>query len=316
MKKSKQNKRRMQAENRFQMNKSSSSSSSSTCSSSSSSSMSTELEEKATTPPNSSNCSTTTTATAATVAKSDSIHLSNNNNSSQPAKTKRHSLHMKHIPKWNVTSTVEWLKHIGYEDCGVHFREHRINGRALLMLGEEDLKEIIKHNVGQRKNLYHLIRLLQIKYNRYMNKLNSSFFSNNSADEEEENNVYDTDGNENENEQAESHRLNEKDSIKSESKKVNGFVKCDQSKQISYENDEINENLKHNNSIQNHLISESRRELKEEDDSYSDDSDRLNNLDECNDEHLSNYLKKYIISWELRIKVWECLALNFYINRL
>jgi hypothetical protein len=103
------------------------------------------------------------------------------------------NLDIKHISKWNVDTTIKWLKTTGYDSCEQSFREHKINGRALLMLDEEDLKEVIKHNVGQRKNLYHLIKVLQITYNRYCNNLSSasSFFSNsssrNSTDDEDEN---------------------------------------------------------------------------------------------------------------------------------
>jgi hypothetical protein len=91
----------------------------------------------------------------------------------------------KNLSKWSVEATVKWLKSIDYEDCGDYFIKHKINGRALLMLNEDDLKEVIKHNVGQRKNLYHLIRVMQIRYNRYMNNAQSNMFS--SSDEEDEN---------------------------------------------------------------------------------------------------------------------------------
>lgn len=92
---------------------------------------------------------------------------------------------VKHISKWNIEATVQWLASIGYEDCGQYFKEHHINGIALLMLDENDLKEVIKHNVGQRKNLYHEIRLKQVQYNRYMNKKSSDSFFNSNTDDED-----------------------------------------------------------------------------------------------------------------------------------
>ena len=92
---------------------------------------------------------------------------------------------LKTISKWNIDSTVAWLKSVGYEDCESNFRSHGINGRALLMLDEHDLKEIIKNNVGQRKNLYHLIRMLQISFNRSMNKSSKNFFVKSEDDEED-----------------------------------------------------------------------------------------------------------------------------------
>lgn len=83
---------------------------------------------------------------------------------------------VKSIKKWSVETTLDWLINIGYSDCTKYFKEHKINGRALLMLNEDDLKEVIKHNVGQRKNLYHIVKQLQIQYN----KTTSSFFESDS----------------------------------------------------------------------------------------------------------------------------------------
>ena len=102
-------------------------------------------------------------------------------------KTKSHDQYdVKTLSKWDVIKTTKWLSSIGYSDCIKCFQEHNINGRALLMLDENDMKEVIKHNVGQRKNVYHIIRIMQIRYNRYMNKKNSrNFFT--SASEEDDN---------------------------------------------------------------------------------------------------------------------------------
>ena len=60
----------------------------------------------------------------------------------------------------SVDTAIRWLKLKGYGECETYFREHQINGRALLMLDESDVKEVIKHNVGHRKNIFHLIRVI------------------------------------------------------------------------------------------------------------------------------------------------------------
>lgn len=169
--------------------------------------------------------STSSSTSSSSISTSKAKHITNsssthNQNNYEKENISQHinntnleeikQLEMKYISKWNVEATVEWLKHIGYEDCGVHFREHRINGRALLMLSEDDLKEIIKHNVGQRKNLYHLVRLLQIKYNRYMNKIKSNSFFSNDDDEDED-----------EGEECDDAQIHSNESIKLDS---NGFI--------------------------------------------------------------------------------------------
>jgi hypothetical protein len=196
-------------------------------------------------------------STSSSSSSSSSLLSSGNNPNIAKNKTKMKTIEMKYISKWNIESTIEWLKQIGYEDCGKHFREHRINGRALLMLSEDDLKEIIKHNVGQRKNLYHLIRLLQIKYNRFMNKMNSSFFSNDDDDEDIENN-YEEEEEEIDNiEEQEFENLKE---IKNNQHQSSQYSRKNNNKNvISYENKQEN---KQNNSIHSHFINE-------------DDSDQL-----------------------------------------
>ncbi len=196
-----------------------------------------------------------------TSSSSSSLSSGNNNNNPNIGKnkTKMKTIEMKYISKWNIESTIEWLKQIGYEDCGKHFREHRINGRALLMLSEDDLKEIIKHNVGQRKNLYHLIRLLQIKYNRFINKMNSSFFSNDDDDDEEDENNYEEEENNNIEEQ-EFENLKEIKNNQHQSSQYSRKNNNNNNKNvISYENKQEN---KQNNSMHSHFINE-------------DDSDQL-----------------------------------------
>ena len=66
----------------------------------------------------------------------------NNANSSGSGKA---LLDIKNVTKWNVETTIGWLQQQQsgeYADCESAFREHKINGRALLMLDEHDLKEV------------------------------------------------------------------------------------------------------------------------------------------------------------------------------
>ena len=103
------------------------------------------------------------------ISKKKAPSSPNINTSSHETLSKSEVIDFNSISSWSTESTVKWLKYISYGECENNFTEHNINGRALLMLNEEDLKEIIKNNVGKRKNLYHLIKILQIRYNRYMN---------------------------------------------------------------------------------------------------------------------------------------------------
>jgi hypothetical protein len=90
---------------------------------------------------------------------------------------------LNNVSKWSIESTGVWLNSIGYGDCEKYFIDHSINGRALILMEENDLKEIIKNNVGKRKNLYHLIKVLQIRYARYMNESKTNIFSTSDEDD-------------------------------------------------------------------------------------------------------------------------------------
>ena len=110
---------------------------------------------------------------------------SSSSNSSVP-KSIQLNADIRQIADWSIKTTLKWLKTIGYEACSANFQEHRINGRALLMLNEDDLKEIIKFNVGMRKNLFHLICTLQMKHGKYLNKSESKKFFHDSTEEEDD----------------------------------------------------------------------------------------------------------------------------------
>lgn len=91
---------------------------------------------------------------------------------------------IKNLTKWDIGQTVKWLRRAGFGDCERYFVEHKINGRALLMLDEDDLKEVVRDNVGQRKNLYHLIKTMQVRYRNYVH---SSSFEDEHQDKEKNN---------------------------------------------------------------------------------------------------------------------------------
>lgn len=176
-------------------------------------------------------------------------------------------LNVKNVAKWDVDATCQWLTSIGYHDCDAYFKEHRINGIALLMLDEDDMKEVIKHNVGQRKNLYHMIRLMQIRYNRYINKSKSaSFFSNNSDDDDDGDNISESSRNESENDD-EDYLDSEDFLIKEPEKLKKNYLISEKSGNTSYD-ENFNEKIKcktnklmKNGSIHHHLINEANREL-------------------------------------------------------
>ncbi len=73
-------------------------------------------------------------------------------------------LNLQYVRFWNVEDVQIWLKLNEYENYSNGFRRNKINGRALLMLDDTDLKEIVD-SIGDRKNISHKIRQLQIRFN-------------------------------------------------------------------------------------------------------------------------------------------------------
>jgi hypothetical protein len=61
---------------------------------------------------------------------------------------------------WTQNDVKLWLKQINYEAYANAFRQHSINGQALIMLSEDDLKDIID-KIGDRKNISFYISQLK-----------------------------------------------------------------------------------------------------------------------------------------------------------
>lgn len=126
--------------------------------------------------------------------------------SSSAAKMVKH-MSIKNMTKWNVAQTLKWLRKAGFGDCERYFVEHKINGRALLMLDEDDLKEVVRDNVGQRKNLFHLIKTMQLKYRNYVHS--SSF----EDDDDEDDNEKDEEDEDDEKNSSNSNSIEDEDAL-------------------------------------------------------------------------------------------------------
>ena len=169
------------------------------------------------------------------------------------------------------------------------------------MLNEDDLKEIIKDNVGQRKNVYHLIRILQIKYNRYMNKRETNIFS--ISDDEDLVKESDVD---------DLGKLDVMDNLNSTKVFNDEHTEGDESKnenQTTYESLSIsrnkikNDTTKNSSSINRHLINEDITHNENSRANGDIDEEKLNKnfsrleFDDENDENLPNFcencLKKF-----------------------
>jgi hypothetical protein len=58
---------------------------------------------------------------------------------------------------WSKEDVSAWLNSLEYDSYVQAFNKHEINGRALVMLDEDDLKQMIR-NIGDRKNIYFHIK--------------------------------------------------------------------------------------------------------------------------------------------------------------
>ena len=64
--------------------------------------------------------------------------------------------------EWSVSEVKIWLRTINYDKYSDIFEKQCINGKALLFLDESDIKDLVK-NIGDRKNIFHHIQILQSK---------------------------------------------------------------------------------------------------------------------------------------------------------
>ncbi|RZF37709.1 hypothetical protein LSTR_LSTR003120 [Laodelphax striatellus] len=67
-----------------------------------------------------------------------------------------------HVLEWSIEDVEKWLKMKGYGSCAPVFRNQMIDGRALLLLNENDLKSTNQLTLGHVKNLSWEIRQLKI----------------------------------------------------------------------------------------------------------------------------------------------------------
>lgn len=74
----------------------------------------------------------------------------------------RAKMRPKNVTDWSVNDVVSWLMQTGHGDPGLieNFRDHEIDGKALLTLREDDLKAI-SNRIGIVKRLNISIKQLQ-----------------------------------------------------------------------------------------------------------------------------------------------------------
>ena len=61
---------------------------------------------------------------------------------------------------WSVDRVKVWLKSINYDKYCDTFEKQCINGKALIFLDDNDIKDLVK-NIGDRKNIFHHIGILK-----------------------------------------------------------------------------------------------------------------------------------------------------------
>ena len=69
----------------------------------------------------------------------------------------------KNAADWSIDEVGEWLTSKDYPSYIAAFKKEKINGRALILLNEDDLKQMVK-SMGDRKNLSFHIKSLKIAY--------------------------------------------------------------------------------------------------------------------------------------------------------
>eukprot|EP00050_Salpingoeca_kvevrii_P012341 m.21818 g.21818 ORF g.21818 m.21818 type:complete len:1474 (+) comp3956_c0_seq2:226-4647(+) len=85
------------------------------------------------------------------------------NASQSPATSSLAKSEMLDVPveQWSIGDVADWLQHRSLHDCVATFRENKIDGAALLVIGADDLKELGIKALGDRAKLLHAIQTLQ-----------------------------------------------------------------------------------------------------------------------------------------------------------
>ena len=75
----------------------------------------------------------------------------------------RAKMKSKTVSEWTIDDVVTWLSQSGHGDPDIieKFKEHEIDGKALLILKEDDLKSMSGFRIGAMKRLYISIKQLQ-----------------------------------------------------------------------------------------------------------------------------------------------------------
>jgi sphingomyelin synthase-related protein 1 len=73
------------------------------------------------------------------------------------------------VENWTTNDVRLWLESLGFNDYIHIFKEHCINGKALLLINEDDIKDLVVNNIGDRKNLYFSIKKLQKSFEQIKN---------------------------------------------------------------------------------------------------------------------------------------------------
>jgi hypothetical protein len=72
---------------------------------------------------------------------------------------------------WSVARVKLWLETIKYENYTEIFEKQSINGKALMLLNEDDVKDLVA-SIGDRKNICYHIKLLSTERHHFRNQPN------------------------------------------------------------------------------------------------------------------------------------------------
>jgi hypothetical protein len=75
-------------------------------------------------------------------------------------------LDISNVTKWSIENVSDWMRHINFDEYTHEFKRQKINGQALIMLNEDDTRQLI-NRIGDRKNFYFHVRSLKFEYDKF-----------------------------------------------------------------------------------------------------------------------------------------------------
>lgn len=69
------------------------------------------------------------------------------------------------VTNWSIDCVANWMRQINFDEYIHEFKRQKINGQALILLNEDDIRQLVTR-IGDRKNFYFHLKTLKVAYDK------------------------------------------------------------------------------------------------------------------------------------------------------